>query len=420
MVGFQVDPHRNEHLVRLWNHLGIGLEYLPSGRASFTDEIVKVHINAPAVETVRKALKLSSLRSKYLLKYRKNVDANGILRYALHQLPAQKDLLSDWSEAGTVTGRFSSSEIVKGYGLNIQQEMKAAKQRVAFGFEEDDDSHDDEIYIIRTLRIPPRGRLWMAADAEQVEYRIFANYIRNPRILAQYAKDPHTHFHKYMWSLIKPFDPLTYRQQKDLNFAYIYGAGLAKQALMLGHLTKKEYEDIKRYKNWKSDKLDRTRRVRAIYERELPEVKPLLDRSMYVAKAYCDEDCYERGGTVFKSSHRAFEGEGLEHQGFVRTVLGRRSRFPNNARLHKAFNAVDQGGGADVMKTKICELHENRRDTDLTMRYTVHDEVDGDVPEDPRSAAKIREILDTQSFPEFKDVPILWEVSTGTNWKECA
>ncbi len=37
------------------------------------------------------------------------------------------------------------------------------------------------------------------------------------------------------------------------------------------------------------------------------------------------------------------------------TVLGRRSRFPNRERLHKALNGIVQGGAADVMKQKLVE-----------------------------------------------------------------
>jgi DNA polymerase I-like protein with 3'-5' exonuclease and polymerase domains len=50
------------------------------------------------------------------------------------------------------------------------------------------------------------------------------------------------------------------------------------------------------------------------------------------------------------------------------------------------------------------------------MRHTVHDEVDGDVP-DVESAARASEVLNRQSFPEL-EVPILWEVSTGANWAD--
>jgi DNA polymerase I-like protein with 3'-5' exonuclease and polymerase domains len=98
--------------------------------------------------------------------------------------------------------------------------------------------------------------------------------------------------------------------------------------------------------------------------------------------------------------------------------MGRRSRSEENREAHKAFNMVDQGGAADIMKTKIVELHKARKDTGLILRYTVHDEADGDVP-DQESARRVSRVLNHQSFPELR-IPILWDVSTGRNWKECA
>lgn len=57
--------------------------------------------------------------------------------------------------------------------------------------------------------------------------------------------------------------------------------------------------------------------------------------------------------------------------------------------------------------------------TGLLMTFTVHDEVDGETNAPEECAAEVRAILDHQSFPELK-VPILWDVATGVNWKECA
>jgi DNA polymerase I-like protein with 3'-5' exonuclease and polymerase domains len=68
------------------------------------------------------------------------------------------------------------------------------------------------------------------------------------------------------------------------------------------------------------------------------------------------------------------------------------------------------------MKTKLVELHKARKKTGFKMRFTVHDEVNGDVP-DAESVRKVTEILGAQSI-KFR-VPILWEVNSGANWKEC-
>jgi DNA polymerase-1 len=129
--------------------------------------------------------------------------------------------------------------------------------------------------------------------------------------------------------------------------------------------------------------------VNRIYNREIPEAKPLLEKAKALAQA----------------------------RGYVRTVLGRRARFLNGYRIHKALNGIIQGSAADVMKQKLVELHEARKDTGLLLRFTVHDEVDGDIP-NRGLAQKVAEVLNRQSFLQFK-VPILWETSIGPNWKDC-
>jgi DNA polymerase-1 len=103
------------------------------------------------------------------------------------------------------------------------------------------------------------------------------------------------------------------------------------------------------------------------------------------------------------------------HRGYVKTALGRRSRFPTEYKIHKALNAIIQGTAADIMKAKLVELHEQRKALDFTMRMTVHDEVTGDVADDV-AAAKIDALLNTQRTQ--LRVPILWETGTGQTWAD--
>jgi DNA polymerase I-like protein with 3'-5' exonuclease and polymerase domains len=83
---------------------------------------------------------------------------------------------------------------------------------------------------------------------------------------------------------------------------------------------------------------------------------------------------------------------------------------------HAAVNYVIQGSAADIMKTKLVELHRARKVTRFLIRQTVHDEVDGDA-RSVETVRMVREILNHQSFPTLK-VPIVWEVETGKTWME--
>jgi len=349
-AGFKWEPKRSG-MQRMFNRLGLHNPYTTAtGKRSYNRAVLKQYEH----ELVRKAqnvLDRISQFNKFLKGYLHRVGPDGVIRFSLHQLRGDK--------GGTVSGRYSSSELDTGYGINIQQVAKPSKQII-------------KDFIIRELFIPEPGSLWFHADARQIEYRLFAHFANVRRILDRYVEDPLTDFHNVVLEMVRPVvAAITRNQAKDLNFAKIYGAGLAKIAAMLG-----------------VDETEAARFVNA-YDRAFPEAKMLLQRASRTAK----------------------------ERGFVRTMLGRRAYFPGGEFLHAALNRVIQGTAADIMKLKIVELHRERKRTGFKMRLTMHDEVDGDVP-DLESARMVTEILDRQSLDTR--VPILWETGTGANWREAA
>jgi len=201
---------------------------------------------------------------------------------------------------------------------------------------------------------------------------------------------------------------------KNFNFMRIYGGGLVKTAVMMGFITEDEGKEIEDAKSqWTDPRLAGAREIEAIYNREVPEVKPLLKRAMHLAMSKCREPQFPGDRHACNPQdelHRKYK-----HRGYVKTMLGRRSRFPNDYKIHKALNSVIQGSAADIMKTKLVELYERRKELGFTMRMTIHDEICGDVP-DVETAQRISEILNTQSFELA--VPILWAIGTGKNWAE--
>lgn len=383
-TGLRVSPDSSKDAEKLFRHLGIPITaFTPAGRPSFTADVLR-GVDHPSVKDLVHAGKLADLMSKYTSKYLHNLGPEGILRYALHQLRAETQ---PGETSGTVSGRFSSTAIKAGresYGANIQQVMAVDKQTRTYGAD----------YIIRKLFVPNDGEYWLSADAAQIEYRIFAHYAASPKILAAYAANPRLKFHDLIWEMLRPHKrDLSYKATKNLNFAYIYGAGLLKMAVMLEFITqydadmlRQEYAPRPVPKNHPA--LRQIVEVRNIYNDQIPEVAPLLAKASRLA----------------------------EERGYVKTILGRRSRFPNKYRLHKALNAVIQGSAADIMKRKLVDLHKARHETGLKLWFTVHDEVDGSIP-NADGARKVEAILNEQSF-DMK-VPILWDVETGQNWAEC-
>lgn len=355
-TGFQVNPDRSDDMQKLFDYLKIPVTvFTEKGAPSFTDAVL-ANVPHPLVQTARRAGKLASLRSKFLVSYANAVGDDGLLRFSLHQLRGD--------EYGTNRGRFSASH------KNIQQVMSVENQREAFGFHEKDASHDDEIYLIRKLFIAATGD-FLSADAEQIEYRLGAHFAASAKILAAYAENPALDYHDLVMNLIRPYKPdITRKKAKTLNFAKVYGAGRDRISESLG-IPREE-----------SDKFV------DIYDSMFPEVKDVLNHAARLA----------------------------EQRGYVKTILGRRARFPDKRFCHKAFNAVDQGSAADIFKQKLVEIHSARKVTGFVLRMPVHDEVCGDAP-DPKCKQLIYEILNRQSFS--LKVPITWKVQTGKNWAEC-
>jgi DNA polymerase I-like protein with 3'-5' exonuclease and polymerase domains len=393
-----LNPDSPKEMEALFKSLDLPIVRTATGRPSFSSAVLD-QIHHPVIDLVKTLNRLIDLRAKYLVSDLHRIGSDGILRYALHQLRAVKDDSMNSGEAGTVTGRFSSTEITDGVGVNIQQRIKVAKQRIAWGYDEDDESHDDEIYLIRQLHIPASGQ-WLSADAMQIEYRLFANEVNSERINAAYAAapsqdekgnwitGPQTSFHRMMHGWMKPWRPdLPYRRCKDVNFAKIYAAGPKKIAFMLGFITAQQLDMLNETKAKNTHPLlKETNEILKIYDREIPEVGPLIRRASEIAK----------------------------NRGYIMSILGRRQRFPPGyGREHKALNMRIQPSAADIMKTKLVELHDARKYTNFLLRFTVHDECDGDIP-DEEHARRVKEVLDDQSFD--LRIPILWEVNTGPNW----
>jgi DNA polymerase-1 len=242
--------------------------------------------------------------------------------------------------------------------VNIQQVFDPEKQERKSG-------HRD--YLIRYLFGPERGKRWVRADASQIEFRLFVHYSKSQRLIDIYNNNPEVDFHEQAAEMCH----IGRKPAKTINFLMLYGGGKDKLAFQLG-MSRTE-----------SDKLY------AEYNHRFPEMRDLYDEVMGVAK----------------------------RRGHVKTIMGRRARFPGGERIHSALNRVLQGTAADVLKRKLKEVYEMRHELGLKMRLTVHDELDGDIVDDEH-ANRLRVVLERPLEDLKIRVPLLWDVSTGSNWGE--
>jgi hypothetical protein len=360
---------------------------LPPSEEGYAEEIITA-IDHPLVRKGHLAAQYASLHSKTFSAYPKQIQ-NGVLYYDINQLRGD--------DGGTVSGRFSI-----GY---IQQVPKHDGHHADFGEGDVDKCHGTCPLFPRRLFIAGSGD-YLDADAMQIEQRLFADLANNPRINAEYVKDPLRSFHKITWEILKQAKPdQLYSDTKNFNFAFQYGAKMVKLAVMMKFITAKVGEEIRAAKRWDDPRLNRIKAIEAAYKKMIPEGNFLLDMMSHLAKPACDQYC--KKGDVLHQKY--------QHQGFVATALGRRSRFPDSYKTYIGLNRRLQGDAADIMKMKIVELHRERKQTGFTLRMTVHDSVGGDATT-PETKDRVMTILNRQSVA--LRIPILWDVKTGKNWAQ--
>lgn len=438
-TGIDVDKFTNRHTtMRLFQFLNLAPPVDPeTGEVSFADALLK-GIQNRWVRAWRAGLQLESLRSKFLLKYQRSVARDGILRYELHQMPYQDS--DDDGYGGAVSGRFSSAAPSRDEGANIQQVFGVESQKKGKPF--------TRKYIVKRLfKTGDPSAQYVNADASQLQFRIFAHYADDPKIIKAYerdngwreiearameklargekltANDKLTDFHQTVGDLVLEFahKVLTRTHTKNVNFAQVFGAGVPKMAQQLGVPA----NQIPSYDEWSQASSDKTTHeiggpqfqealaLSDTYHAMFPSVKPLLALASHLAMPGHREPTRKGRSHGCGRACGEFYAQGLEHRGHVHTYLGRRARFNKGDRFYSALNRVIQGTEADVIKRGLIEVHNRRHELGLLERFTVHDALAGDLHGDPR---QLKEVLNTQWYP-FK-VPILWDVSVGRTWAD--
>ncbi len=393
-IGFLFDGSKKSWK-RLFERYKIPITYSKSkngkpAQATFKEDIID-GIDHPMIKQAYFAKQILDLSSKTFTPYSNLVDSYGVLRYELNQLKSD--------EGGTVSGRTSA-----GY---VQQVPNQYNHFDVFG----------EMWNPKRCFISPSNMLFFEADAAQIEFRLWSHFANNPTILAEYAKNPEVSFHKMIHAMLLPYKAnMNYVALKSLNFATMYSAGLIKTAVMMKFITAMIGEEIKTAGTEKTDpRLAQAREIKEIYQRLLPESDAMLKAFSHEAQSACNDWCNKSKAS--RELHARFTAEeNYGHKGYVSTILGRRSRFPNDYGLHRGLNRVLQGSGADILKRKIIDLHNMRKQTGFLMRCTVHDSVFGDIP-DAESAAMVKKVLNEQTY--HLRVPILWSTGTSTtNWAD--
>lgn len=373
LTGLNVEPDSTLSCLALFKKLGIDPPPDPeTGRPTFAIAEIRKFAEREEVQLLIRAKIVRSLRSKYLLKYQRGRSGD-LLRYALHQLRTD--------EGGTVSGRYSSTGISKetGEGANVQQVMSDDKQDDAWALA---GLEGRPPWYVRELFVAPPGEHVFAADAKQIQLRIFADMARNPEVLAAYAAEPFkTDYHDVVQEMAKKY----MRRIRDLvaagnlkrarklikntNFALTFGAQPPKIAAMNDMSVDEGYDFVREYKG------------------AFPEVDREIRKAEQQAEVY----------------------------GQVRTKLGRKTTFPGGQNSHKALNAIVQGGEADYVKMTQRDLYRARKRFGVKIRVNNHDELVGSL-EEPKVLPELQTFLDQQRWEAT--VPIVWDAGVGASWRD--
>jgi DNA polymerase I-like protein with 3'-5' exonuclease and polymerase domains len=241
---------------------------------------------------------------------------------------------------GTSTVRFSS--------------QNPNGQNIGKGKEEEDEHGNKKIkYSIRKIFGPPKGRVWLATDYDQLQLRIFAYWSKEEKLIEAFKKG--FDFHTYVAMLIYETDSPTKIQRrvaKNVNFGYIFGAG--------------------------ENKIDSTAGIPGLFRRVqqlFPNVTESINRTVSFVKRH----------------------------GYVKTASGYKLTV-DKRKAYAGVNYIVQGTEGDIVKKALndCFSFLSRKydlepsnclnDSPIKLVLQVHDEIIFSIPEKFRLQNYIRPI----------------------------
>lgn len=256
----------------------------------------------------------------------------------------------------------------------------------------------------KELVLAPEGYSIISVDYSQIEFRFIVHYIQDKDAIAAYQADPDTDFHEWVAKMCG----VHRKPAKTTNFLMAFGGGeerlvnnLCQIMELVGTVMQTVDEAIAR------GELDPARRNDAF---------KMLARQ----KAKWVYDTYHSTLPGIKRTARAAASV-CKMRGYVYNVYGRRRHIPP-AKAHIAFNTLNQGSAADLMKAQCVELYLALPPM-IKIIGCVHDEVvmiaPTEVANDPRVQ---RDILHIMEHPDIElRVPIRCSLGVSSeNWLKAA
>jgi len=230
--------------------------------------------------------------------------------------------------------------------------------------------------IFRSMFVPDNDFIFVEFDYSQCEPRLFTHYSHEPTLIAGYNSIPYIDMHM----VAAQYMNISRDIAKNLNLGMMYVMGYPSLA---GHLNIDVSEAKYMSQRW---------------HRTFPEVSKFTKAAAKRAEA----------------------------RGFVRTILGRRARFPDPRWSYRAANRIVQGGSADILKYKMVELDQWLTDNNYhdvcQMLLNIHDAILFQVHKDHMHLLNdIERIMcDVRGEPFNLEVPFAVEYKQGVTWTEAS
>lgn len=232
---------------------------------------------------------------------------------------------------------------------------------------------DEELgRIYRRMFVPQDGYILIEYDYSQAEPRLYAHYSGEPTLLEGYQATPYVDMH----SIAANYMNVSRKVAKNLNLGIMYTMGAEKLARQLGISLQESYDILRRWK------------------RTFPNVSKFTKRASQVA----------------------------EERTYVKTILGRRARFPDPRWSYRAANRIIQGGSADILKWKMVEIDnylvKNNLEDVCRMLLTIHDSLVFEIRKDCLHLIPvIAGIMERVNGAPFNlKIPFIADHKWGDNW----
>ena len=300
-----------------------------------------------------------------ILEYRQLVKLNSTYVEGLIPYISQKDgrIHSKFHQTVTTTGRISSTDPNL---QNIPTRMELGKK-------------------LRRVFKPQENYIYIDADYSQIELRVLAHISQDKNMIDAFNNDEDIHTQAASKVFNIPIKEVTKEQRssaKAVNFGIVYGIsdfGLGEQ---LGVSRKKAKEYIEQY-------LEKYNGIKEFMTNIVEETK-------------------EKGYVETLYNRRRYVPELKSNNYMVRQFGGR-----------VAMNTPIQGTAADIMKIAMINVYRKLKEKNLKSKLIVqvHDELLIETSSDEEQIVK--GILKTEMENVIKlDVPLLAELSQGSNWYE--